>query len=125
MSMSILEAVKNAELNMKKLFQVEKWAMDNVDTPQRKNKDSRIWDLLSKGLNQFNWGQFVVSKVQFVFTLLIFLKIYEVSLIITVLLVVVMLILTWIIGVIFDKKLRVRFQKENYKGVFNENDLKI
>ena len=63
----------------------------------------KIWDWLSKRLNEFNWGQFVISKGQFVFTLLIFLKVYKVSIYITLILAICVLIFTWIIGVVFNK----------------------
>lgn len=80
---------------------------------------------INKRFNEFSWGQFIVSKFQFIITLFILIKIYEWPAWFNILAVVIGVLLTWFVGYKFNKHLRSDFQKEQFKGsLYKEEEQK-
>lgn len=72
---------------------------------------------IAKQINIIHWGQFVISKVQFLFTLAILLGVYKTTKLQKVLILVGGFIAIWIIGWVFNKLFREGFLKEQFKDV--------
>jgi hypothetical protein len=74
-----------------------------------------------KRFHAFHWGQFLVSKIQFVFTLLILIKVYDFPLWLDILIIVGGVIITQICGEIWVRYFKKSFHNENYRELINNN----
>lgn len=67
-------------------------------------------------LNRLSWGQFLISKIQFIFTLVILLKVFDVKPMAYIIFGFVALVFTYFIGYLFDK-----YMKEDYHAKYYGN----
>jgi len=72
---------------------------------------------ISSIVNTFTWGQFIVSKVQFLVTLTILLGVFKVKMWICFAMMPILLVLIYVIGHIFNKHFRQHFMEEQFKDV--------
>lgn len=75
-----------------------------------------IKKIIANEINLFHWGAFVISKVQFIVTLLILIKVYETTSLQKVIITVIAVYCIRMIGYFFDKYFREDFQKQAYKN---------
>lgn len=72
---------------------------------------------LSLALNRFHWGQFFLSKIQWVMNLAILLKVFDMPLWTYIVFPSILILFTWLLGVYVDTAgIRLQFLKENFKG---------
>ena len=71
----------------------------------------------TKALNQFHWGQFFLSKAQWIVNLVILLKVFDMPMWTYFVIPIILVVFTWVLGIFVDSTgLRLRFIKENFKG---------
>ena len=68
-----------------------------------------------KRLNDLHWGQFLYSKIQFIFTIAILVGVYKTSLLLKIIVIIISIIGAFYGGYLFNKYFRKDFQKEAYK----------
>jgi len=74
-------------------------------------------NVINKIINRLSWGQFLVSKIQFMFTLVIMLKVFNVKPIVYFIAGLTAFFLTYLMGWFFDKYLKEGYH-EQYYGKF-------
>ncbi len=78
-------------------------------------------EIIAKIFNEYHWGAFIVSKVQMLVTLLIFVKVYDLPKWITIALIPVFLLALWMVGKIFIKSgMREIFIRYEQTAVIDE-----
>ncbi len=71
----------------------------------------------TKALNQFHWGQFFLSKIQWIVNIIILLKVFDMPLWSYIVFPIELVLFTWWLGIFIDVTgLRLTFIRENYKG---------
>lgn len=67
-------------------------------------------------VHAMHWGQFLVGKIQFIFTLLIFVEVYDFNLLTKIIIVTIGIIGTLFIGKFWIKYFKEDFQYKFFKG---------
>jgi len=72
---------------------------------------------MAKRLNEFHWGQFLLSKIQWIINLIILLKLFGAPAWAYLVSPLFIIVATWVIGYIIEKTgFRLRIVRENFKG---------
>jgi len=71
--------------------------------------------------HHIHWGQFLISKVQFLFTLLILVKVYNFSLVTNIIILTSGILIVWLSGYIWVNHFKDEFQSRFFKGVFDKD----
>jgi hypothetical protein len=72
-------------------------------------------DFVSQRLVELTWGRFIYANFQFIFTLAIFVKVYNIANWLKILLLITAIVCLFVTGWIFNKYFRKEYQKRNYK----------
>jgi len=76
---------------------------------------------IAKQLNYFHWGTFLAAKLQFLVTVMIFIRVYGLPSYVTVLSLPVTFLILWLVGYIFVRSgLRDSYVKQEFGAVVKE-----